>query len=610
MTLDPRAFKGLSRFLAPASGGPLADRALSEKLITSDQLQECIDEQDRTGRALDELLVERGYLKAADVERLREPALPPEVAEAIREPVRHVSQYVLVSLLGRGGMGEVWKAWDRSLGRWVAIKFLRPDVGHPTQRIEREGRMAGGLSHPNIVSIFERGHHNGRPYLVMPFVEGTAPGAPMSPRKAARVAREVALALAHAHSKGVIHRDVKPANIILDGSGRVHLTDFGLAIPGESQTWRWAMSGTPEYASPEQVRGDSLDARTDIYSLGATLYHLLSGRPPFSGKDPEEIAGQVLSAEVPAPRGTPSALAAIVRKAMNRDPAMRYATAVEFADGLHRFAEPKTFAVLKRPASILAMVLAAILSGGLTYVGLELNRTRQEREEVVEVLRGGNRALSQAEQIRIDPESDQERVASAARQAVPHFQTAVRMTEGQDPEAHAGLGRCYELMGQAARAEGVYREALETEAGRRGLARIHLRRHLEGNRLADWRESAFAHLDRKNAEPWYAAGQGAWDRVLKTGPRMLEEYPYDEMTHLVMGIAALELGKLDDAASRLASAVRLCRWDPVARYHKGRAHGARGEKKDAARELAEALRLASPASPLRRLILHDINQLD
>ncbi|HXX92197.1 MAG TPA: protein kinase, partial [Planctomycetota bacterium] len=297
MDLNPASFKGLSRFLAPSAGGPLADRALSERLITASQLEECVAEQDRTGRPLDEILVSRGYLKSEDVTRLKAPPVPPEVIEASGDPLRSMGHYVLVSLLGKGGMAEVWKAWDRSLGRWVAVKYLRPDIGHPTQRIEREGRMAGGLSHPGIISIYERGIHQGRPYLVMPLVEGSSPRSPLPPREAARIAHEVAQALFHAHERGVIHRDVKPANILIAEGGHVVLTDFGLAIPDDWATSRWAISGTPEYASPEQIRGDQLDARTDIYSLGATLYHFLSGRPPYSGRDPDEIGAKILRSD-------------------------------------------------------------------------------------------------------------------------------------------------------------------------------------------------------------------------------------------------------------------------------------------------------------------------
>src|SRR5262249_20104993 len=160
-----------------------------------------------------------------------------------------VAQYILVMRAGMGGMAEVWKAWDRSLGRWVAIKFLKEEVGHPSQRLEWEGQMAAQLSHPGIITIHERGEKDGRPYLVMPPVNGAPPKSPMKPKDAARVALQVAQALVHVHRNNIIHRDVKPANVLVEAGGRVVLADFGLAIPSSSGSSRWAISGTPEYAS-------------------------------------------------------------------------------------------------------------------------------------------------------------------------------------------------------------------------------------------------------------------------------------------------------------------------------------------------------------------------
>ena len=150
----------------------------------------------------------------------------------------------------------------------------------------------------------------------MPFVDGSGPRAPLPPREAARIALEAARALEYVHAMKVIHRDVKPGNILIGVDGRVVLIDFGLAMSSSSPASRWAVSGTPEYASPEQVRGDILDPGTDIYSLGATLYHLLEGRPPFRGGDTKEIVERVLNAPLPGMPATPPALGAIDRKSV------------------------------------------------------------------------------------------------------------------------------------------------------------------------------------------------------------------------------------------------------------------------------------------------------
>jgi hypothetical protein len=148
MNLDPRSFKGLSRFLAPSAGGPVADRAVHEKLITSEQLQECVAEQDRSGRPLDEILVERGYMTVDDVTRLRSPAVPTAVLPWLSNPDRVLDHYILISLLGTGGMAEVWKAWDRSLGRWVAVKYLKREVGHPCSGSSGKGGWRGSSPIP------------------------------------------------------------------------------------------------------------------------------------------------------------------------------------------------------------------------------------------------------------------------------------------------------------------------------------------------------------------------------------------------------------------------------------------------------------------------------
>ncbi len=607
MSLDAKSFKGLSRFLAPSAGGPLADRALSESLISPEQLHECVDEQDRSGRPLDEILVERGYLKAEQVTRLRQPALPPEVAQASEDPRRHLGHYVLVSLLGVGGMAEVWKAWDRSLGRWVAVKYLKEDVGHPTQRIEREGRMAGSLSHPGIITIFERGQHEGRPYLVMPFVDGSPPRSPLPPREAARLACEVAVALVHAHEMGVIHRDVKPANILVEAGGRVVLADFGLAIAGGSATSLWAMSGTPEYASPEQVRGDVLDARTDIYSLGATLYHLLMGRPPFTGHDVDEIGAQVLRADPPPLRGVPGPLAAAVGRAMARERERRYATMGEFAGDLRRFVERSKGGLLRsRGGAIGAAVLAGLLSWGLTYWALTRSTPEDPRLAVLTPLSEARSRLIRAERLRLRFDASPEQIVSLASGALTLFDYARKLAGGSLPEASVGIARAYELMGYEGRAEEEYRTAHPHADARVGLARLYLGRHLEGRTDRDWRGMAKAEIDPLRAPGgedrvdvlWnFAAGrlQEALDRSV----RAAESEPADGVLHLVVGAAAVELGRWDPAVASLDRVLRLRRDDPVALYYKGVALEGKGNKLGARAAFQAALVSAPPTSPLR-----------
>ncbi len=592
MSLDPRAFKGLSRFLAPSAGGPLADRALYEKIISVEQLEECVRDQDRTGRPLDEILVERGYLRAEEVTRLKAAPLPAEAIEASKDPLRLLDHYVLVSLLGRGGMAEVWKAWDRSLGRWVAVKYLRPDIGHPTQRIEREGRMAGGLSHPGIVSIFERGVHGSRPYLVMPFVEGTCPRAPLPPREAARIAWEVSSALAHAHERGIIHRDVKPANILIDAGGHVLLADFGLAIPDDSATSRWAISGTPEYASPEQVRGDQLDSRTDIYSLGATLYHLLSGKPPYTGESPAEIASKIVEGKREPLRRTPRALVAAVDRAMAREREKRYEAVHELQADLWRYLERTRQGPRLRPVLLVSLAAAAILPWGITFHLLSRSQQDSDRREVLQALREGDRLLDRAEKSRADPQATRQEVAAMARNAITQYNLALRWAGGKDAEASAAIGRCWEIVGVERMAEESYREASAIPAGREGLARLWTRRHLEGWKDRDWRALALENLDGRGLLRDFLEGRG------ESVARAPMPDRYDDVLLLVHGVAAVEIGRWDDALRSLDQGRRIRRGDPLFSYYRGVALQGKGDGPAAAESFREAIQAAPRAWPL------------
>ncbi|MEV6931491.1 protein kinase, partial [Dactylosporangium sp. NPDC051485] len=213
-------------------------------------------------------------------------------------------RYELRSVIGRGGMADVWLAVDRRLGRPVAVKMLHDDGGaDPSlpERFEREAHTAAQLSHPSIVAVYDVGVHDGTPYLVMELVQGHSladelAAGPLDPRRAVRIAEQVCDALAAAHDAGVVHRDVKPANILISDEGGVKVCDFGIArITGRAQTALTAPAtviGTSSYMAPEQVLGEPVDARTDLYALGCVLYAMLTGRPPFIAGSPVQIAWQ------------------------------------------------------------------------------------------------------------------------------------------------------------------------------------------------------------------------------------------------------------------------------------------------------------------------------
>ncbi|MFN3487128.1 MAG: protein kinase domain-containing protein, partial [Planctomycetota bacterium] len=258
-----------------------------------------------------------------------------------------LGKYRILGPLGQGGMGEVYKAYQADLGRTVAIKtLLAGEHASPDslERFLREARVAAKLVHPNIVQIYDIGAEGRLRYLVMEYVEGRTLKDLLAERgrldvpSALRIARSVVRALQFAHERGIIHRDIKPANILLDRQGRVRILDFGLAkslTEGGGLTAGGAMIGTPCYMSPEQAFAapEEVDARADLYSLGAVLYEMLTGRPPFEGATVLAILRKI-EAEEPAPPGLSPSIDALVLKALAKDPARRFQSAAEMGEAL------------------------------------------------------------------------------------------------------------------------------------------------------------------------------------------------------------------------------------------------------------------------------------
>lgn len=605
MNVNPSSLKGLSRFLAPSAGGPLADRALGERRITPAQHEECVRLQEQTGRPLDEILVERGYLTAADVTRLKNPSLPKEVEKAAQDPKNVLDHYILVSRAGMGGMAEVWKCWDSSLGRWVAVKFLKEQVAQPDQRIEREGRMAGQLSHPGIISIYERGMHEGRPYLVMPYVTGGSPRPPVPPREASRLAHEVAQALMHAHKMGIIHRDVKPANVLVETGGRVVLADFGLAISDASRASKWGMSGTPEYASPEQVNGAVLDHRTDIYSLGATLYYWLSGRPPFTGASVEEIGDRVLKAPIPPLKKTPRALERIVLRAMSRQAKDRYPTVEAMDKDLRGFFDTIWGSLPSSPRALIAVLIAGMLPWAITGIVAYRRDLRGRRIELIEAIRPVEAELAHTEQLFADAEVPLDACRVAASETYRSYTQIQREQEGDSPELEAGMGRCLELMRQDAEAERHYLAAGASPQAGLGLARIALRKYFEGRADEDWRKSAARILEEKKsaasspvARILLAFASGRSGEALAASAGLGEQGRHDDVLQMALGAAAVEQSNWDEAVTRFEQAVRLRRADAASLYWRGVAFQGKGDRTQATASLEEAARVAPVEWPL------------
>ncbi len=261
-------------------------------------------------------------------------------------------RYLIIRKLGTGGMANVYLAEDQELGRRVAIKILDDRHAQDVQFVERfrrEATNAAGLSHPNIVSIYDRGEAEGTYYIAMEYLEGRTlkelilRRGPAPVKTAIDYTRQILAALRFAHKNGIVHRDIKPHNVLVDSEGRLKVTDFGIARAGASQmTEAGSIIGTAQYLSPEQAKGAPVDQTSDIYSTGIVLYELLTGTVPYTGDTPVEIAMKHLS-QVPEPPSTlqpqiPHEIDSIVLRALAKDPADRYQSADEMDADLERAA--------------------------------------------------------------------------------------------------------------------------------------------------------------------------------------------------------------------------------------------------------------------------------
>jgi eukaryotic-like serine/threonine-protein kinase len=324
----------------------------------------------------------KGYRFVAAVEDVSPPPLPPPPDPEARIPSaenllgKKVSHYRVLQMLGGGGMGVVYKAEDLKLGRLVALKFLPGELASDPiafERLQREARAASALDHPNICSIYQLDEHEGQSFIVMPLLEGQTLrdwiAAPLTQNSASRMkslvefAVQIADGLAAAHQKGIIHRDIKPANIFITNSGQVKILDFGVAkfidtaelqdgrsgadlasgsgdatVADPHLTRTGASVGTPSYLSPEQIRLEKLDARTDLFSFGLVLYEMATGQRAFSGNTATVIRDAVVRLSVVPPRqldsNVPSELERVISKSLQKDPDQRYQSAIELGADL------------------------------------------------------------------------------------------------------------------------------------------------------------------------------------------------------------------------------------------------------------------------------------
>ncbi|MGZ4732510.1 MAG: protein kinase domain-containing protein [Terriglobales bacterium] len=506
-----------------------------------------------------------------------------------------ISHYRIIAKLGRGGMGEVYLAEDQRLDRKVAIKFLPAEVAtdeRARQRLLREAKTAATLDHANICTIYEVGQDGGHSFIVLQYIEGETLAARLKRqlpdvRAALAIAAQVADALTEAHARGIIHRDIKPENIMLTTRNQVKVLDFGLAkVVSDSSIMADTASmlsipgmvmGTVPYMSPEQVRGEELDCRSDIFSFGTVLYELLSGRRPFEARSSAEIISAILTAEPPpighsSPGQNGSAEEQLLRKCLEKDAALRYQTMGDLIPDLQQIRRAHESGQVTPAAGIPAAKLK-VASAGPKGRRLSVSRTALVLTALALVLAAGVFIFS----LRTLKHTPVAAVMSANPAAYDAYMRGKVNVSSENPENNEAAIRLFE---QAVAADPNFAAAYAELARAYTIKARYFAPPAEKKQLDEDAEVDVAKalaIDPNLAEGHFARGLILWtpykrfphEQAIQAYRRSIELNPNLDEAHHQLGFVYLHIGLLQQAEQEIQKALAINPANTLARYRLG-----------------------------------------